>query len=436
MSGATYGGDEVNALVFDFGTSTTKAGFAGEDVPKAVFPTMLGCIPDNSSNNNADTMDTSDDNQQNIANKTKYVSGSTKLAFPRPGMELKSPLKDGLVHDWDLFEALVEHTYEHLNTDPKQHPLMRSECPWNTKELRVKEAELMFEKFDVPALFLCKSAVLTTFACGRSTALVVDGGAGSMSVTPVYDGFVLYNNIKRNNTAGDFLTDYYRNHLETKKKLDIVPIYKIKSKSAVGEGEPAKYIAKKLEGITHSYDSYMKNQVVCDFQKMVPRMSDRAYQEETLTSLPTTPYEFPNGYNDSFGIERYQGPEQLFNPHRFDKEPKPQQDKTLGVHELVKESLMSCDVDIHNNLWNSIILCGGATLTSGFVERLDAELRMTFAPHTKFKIVASNVNSERTFAPWVGGSILASLGSFQQMWVSKQEYDEIGPNVIHDKCKM
>eukprot|EP00040_Diaphanoeca_grandis_P032169 m.194469 g.194469 ORF g.194469 m.194469 type:complete len:435 (-) comp32530_c0_seq1:247-1551(-) len=434
MSGATYGGDEVNALVFDFGTHTTKAGFAGEDAPKAVFSTMLGCVPND---DGVQAMDT--DSSQAATSHKKYVSGSTKLAFPRSGMELKSPVNDGLIEDWDLFEALVEHTYDHLNTDSKDHPLMRSECPWNTKELREKEAELMFEKFDVPALFLCKSAVLTTFACGRSTALVVDGGANSMSVTPVYDGFVLYNNIKRNNIAGNFLTDYYRNYLEKDKNLDIVPVYKIKSKSAVGEGETAKFIAKKLQGITNSYDSFMKNEVVRDFQSIVPRISDRAYQEESLSSLPTTAYEFPNGYNSAFGLVRYQGPEHLFNPHKFDaasKESSSNKKVIPGVHELVRSSLMSCDVDIHNNLWNSIILSGGATLCSGFVERLDAELRMAFAPHTKFKIVASNVNSERVFAPWVGGSILASLGSFQQMWVSRQEYDEIGPNVVHDKCKM
>eukprot|EP00041_Stephanoeca_diplocostata_P021767 m.513680 g.513680 ORF g.513680 m.513680 type:complete len:485 (+) comp21906_c1_seq14:131-1585(+) len=483
MSGATYGGDEVGALVFDIGSHTTKVGYAGEDTPKAVFPTAVGCIrktkskSDTTSQKDGDTaMDVDDDKSEEP--EFEYIVGSNELSRHRPGMEIRSPLNsDGLVEDWTLMEKLIDYIYNKaLCADPKEHPLMISEIAWNTRNRRERLAELLFEKYNVPAIYMCKGPVLTAFASGRSTALVVEGGAASMAVTPVYDGYVLTNGIARSRYGGHALTRVFRDILEKQRKISIVPTFEIQSKSAVSEGEPAKFVRRKLDNTTDSFASHMIDDVVRDFEAHVARVSDRAFHEETLASLPMTMYEFPNGFNESFGVERYQGAEMLFNPKKFggarpsgsengtntstpasDGEVRVQMSVegedgddsdgedatmagvagvTLGVHELVRKSIHSCDIDIHASLLGQIIVAGGTTLINGFTERLESELNGVLQPQTRFKILSSGLGqkSDRMFAAWVGGSILASLGTFQQLWVSRMEYDQLGKAVMEKKC--
>lgn len=323
---------------------------------------------------------------------------------------------------------------------------------WNTKAKRETLTELLFEKYKVPALYLAKSAVLSAFASGRSTALVVDGGASSMSVTPVYDGYVLYDGIRRSSLAGDGLSDRFVDMLESKKGIPIVPHYRVKSKSAVGEAEPAVFVAREHPGLTDSFIKYSKRDVVLDFQSMAGRVASPSYNTDLLATLPTTSHEFPNGYHNSFGLERYDVSELLFDPQKAEQDEAAVQDAEMatgagggvgpvpegsrGVHHLIKESVDSCDIDIHNNMWTSIVLTGGTTLYDGFVDRLTSELaKPTHSPVTaKVKILQQMSGAQRQFSPWVGGSILASLGSFQQMWVSREEYEESGKGVVEKKC--
>lgn len=445
---SVFGGDEVGALVFDIGTHMTRAGFAGEDTPKAVFPSDVGCTAMEGGG-----MDV--DGGAAVPGAVEYSLGTNALKYPKPGMEVRSAFKDGLIEDWDLLEQLLDFTFERqLRANASDHPLMFSECPWNTKAKRETLTELLFEKYKVPALYLAKSAVLSAFASGRSTALVVDGGASSMSVTPVYDGYVLYDGIRRSPLAGHGLSDRFVDMLEKKKEIPIVPHYRVKSKSAVGEAEAAVFVAREHPGLTESFIKYSKRDVVLDFQSMAGRVASPSYNTDLLTTLPTTSHEFPNGYHDSFGLERYDVSELLFDPQKAERDAATAvQDAEMatgaggasggavpegsrGVHHLIRESVDSCDIDIHNNMWTSIVLTGGTTLYDGFVDRLTSELaKPTHSPvSAKVKILQQMNGAQRQFSPWVGGSILASLGSFQQMWVSREEYEESGKGVVEKKC--
>ena len=100
---------------------------------------------------------------------------------------------------------------------------------WNVRAKREKLTELMFEKYNIPAFFLCKSAVLTAFANGRSTGLVIDSGATQTSAVPVHDGYVLQQAIVKSPLAGDFITAQCRQMFE-EQNIEIVPPYLIASK--------------------------------------------------------------------------------------------------------------------------------------------------------------------------------------------------------------
>uniref|UniRef100_A0A2K5DHV3 Actin-like protein 6A n=1 Tax=Aotus nancymaae TaxID=37293 RepID=A0A2K5DHV3_AOTNA len=362
MSGGVYGGDEVGALVFDIGSYTVRAGYAGEDCPKVDFPTAIGMVVER---DDGSTLMEIDGDKGKQGGPTYYID-TNALRVPRENMEAISPLKNGMVEDWDSFQAILDHTYKmHVKSEASLHPVLMSEAPWNTRAKREKLTELMFEHYNIPAFFLCKTAVLTAFANGRSTGLILDSGATHTTAIPVHDGYVLQQGIVKSPLAGDFITMQCR-ELFQEMNIELVPPYMIASKEAVREGSPANWKRKeKLPQVTRSWHNYMCNCVIQDFQASVLQVSDSTYDE---------------------------------------------------------------------GLYGSVIVAGGNTLIQSFTDRLNRELSQKTPPSMRLKLIANNTTVERRFSSWIGGSILASLGTFQQMWISKQEYEEGGKQCVERKC--
>jgi actin-related protein len=304
-----------------------------------------------------------------------------------------------------------------------------SEPAWNPRNKREKLTEIFFEKFQVPAFFLAKTAVLAAFANGRSTGVVVDSGATHTSAIPVHDGYVLSQGIVKSPLGGDFITLQSRNYLE-ENGVEIVPPYMIAAKEVVWENEKAKYTKKpNLPEVQKSWHNYMVKTVVQDFQATVLQVSDTPFDEEQASSMPHIHYEFPNGYHQDFGVEKYRIPEPLFDPSGL----RGVGTTMLGAGHLVTTSVGMCDVDLRPALYGNVIVTGGNSLLNGFTDRLNRDLSIKTPPSMRLKLVAAN-GTERRFGSWIGGSILASLGSFQQLWISKQEYEESGKSQIERKC--
>ncbi|KAL2301300.1 hypothetical protein Nmel_011868 [Mimus melanotis] len=461
--------DEVGALVFDIGSYTVRAGYAGEDCPKVDFPTAIGVVLER---DNGSTLMEIDGDKGKQGGPTYYID-TNALRVPRENMEAISPLKNGMIEDWDSFQAILDHTYKmHIKSEASLHPVLMSEAPWNTRAKREKLTELMFEHYNIPAFFLCKTAVLTayliawhhfffkvritvfsliiltSFANGRSTGLILDSGATHTTAIPVHDGYVLQQGIVKSPLAGDFITMQCR-ELFQEMNIEIIPPYMIASKEAVREGSPANWKRKeKLPQVTRSWHNYMCNCVIQDFQASVLQVSDSTYDEQVAAQMPTVHYEFPNGYNCDFGAERLKIPEGLFDPSNV----KGLSGNTmLGVSHVVTTSVGMCDIDIRPGLYGSVIVAGGNTLIQSFTDRLNRELSQKTPPVTslvcvtldfgsfsvqsmRLKLIANNTTVERRFSSWIGGSILASLGTFQQMWISKQEYEEGGKQCVERKC--
>ncbi len=166
LSALTLPADEVNAIVLDIGTYQAKAGYAGEDAPKFSCPTQLGVAGSGQASHDAMDVD-----------QRQFKAGIGALETAVDGMEVVSPFKDGVLDDWEAVEALCEHLLKsqmRLNTE--EHAMMLAEPSYNTDSAREKMVELMFENYNVPAVFLTKNAVLSSFAMGKPTSLVVDMG--------------------------------------------------------------------------------------------------------------------------------------------------------------------------------------------------------------------------------------------------------------------
>ncbi|KAI9673988.1 MAG: NuA4 histone acetyltransferase subunit [Caeruleum heppii] len=462
-SNVEYGGDEIAALVLDPGYSCTRAGFAGEDVPKSVVPTYYGTL----------------DAGKDISEKT-YLFGDNSIHTPLPNLSIHNPMSsDGTVEDWDTATKLWEYaiTSRLTNTKPTnpatnglndssngeldtemegvqetekplaEHPILMGETGWNPAKAREKSIQIAMEDWGCPAFWLARNGVLAAFAAGKASALVIDVGASNVSVTPVHDGLILKKGVLRSPFAGNFVSQQLRlMFATTQPPVPLTPHYLVGSKTAVDAGCPSNATYRTFE--THPHESFRRLQeerVLTEFKESVVQVwggpgklssgQQGTTNEDVVKTWPGRPFEMPDGWNQVFGAERFRPAEGLFDAkmaYTDAENPAPQANQTIPA--MVQASLNAVDVDVRPHLLNNVVVTGGTSLLYGFTERLNSELTQMF-PGPRVRLSAPGNTAERKFGSWIGGSILGSLGTFHQMWISKKEWDEHGSSIIERRCK-
>ena len=193
----------------------------------------------------------------------------------------------------------------------------------------------------------------------------------------------------------------------------------------MGGRDVTDYLAKQLTEQGSYLTSTSEREICRDIKEKLGYVALNCEEEQKISkNYLEKSYQLPDGQMVTIGSERFRCAEGLFSPHLLGlQEP--------GLHQLVYKCIMSCDMDIRKSFYGNIIVSGGSTLFRGLPERLTKEI-IELAPATmKVKVISPPL---RKYSVWIGGSMLTSLSTFRSKWITKQQYDEYGPSVIHKYC--
>ncbi|KAK9075000.1 hypothetical protein SSX86_003319 [Deinandra increscens subsp. villosa] len=363
--------EDIRPLVFEIGSGSVKAGFAGEDHPRTVFPSIVG-----KSRHNV----VGGQNDAYVGDEAISAGGHLTLNYP---------IKHGFASNWEEVEKIWHHTYyKALRVSPQDHPVLFTEAPLNPILNR--------ESFDAPAIFIAMQAVLALYANDRTTGITLHSGDGVSHVVPIYEGYALPHAILRSDVAGREMTTYLMKILTERGYMF----------TTTADREIVRDMKEKLAYVALDYEQELED------------------AKSSSSSIVETDYELPDGQVVTIGAERFRCPEVMFKPHLVGKEAD-------GIHELIHNSIIKCHDEFWNSFYGSVVVSGGSTMFPGFADRLKKEVTALAPSGTDIEVVSP---PERKYSAWIGGSILASLSNFQRMWITKAEYDESGPSIVHKKC--
>ncbi|KAI1323528.1 chromatin remodeling and histone acetyltransferase complexes subunit putative [Xylariaceae sp. FL0255] len=455
-----YGGDEVSAIVLDAGYCHTRAGFAGEDVPKSVLPSFYGSLKSTNTDSTTTTY--------------RDLFGDEYI-IPRENLEIKNYMSrsESIVEDWDTATKIWEdmlirrlqpdqeiHPSKNGLNDPAdgegdvtmddaaenqekplaENPLLMTEAPWNTGKAREKAIEIAMENWGCPAFWLSRTPVLAAFAAGKASALVIDVGGANTSVTAIHDGMILKRSIQKSSIGGLWLSSQVKTMWENNDpRINITPSYLVESKTPVDAGAPAQAKIRTFPfEVTPSFRAYEDERLLTEYKESVvevwrgPGRYLNPGNEDLVRSQPGRVFEMPDGSNQMWREQRYRVSEGMWDENAA--LPTPDGGKVQTIPEMIRACLNAVDVDLRPNLLGNVVVTGGTSLLNGFNDRLNNEL-MAMHPGMKIKLHAAGLTTERRFGAWIGGSILASLGTFHQMWISRKEYEENGAGIVEKRCK-
>ncbi|XP_046434913.1 actin-related protein 2 isoform X2 [Neodiprion virginianus] len=382
-------------IVCDNGTGFVKCGYAGSNFPAHIFPSMVGRPIIRAVNKIGDI---------EVKDMPDLMVGDEASKL-RSMLEVSYPMENGIVRNWEDMCHVWDYTFgkEKMNINPKECKILLTEPPMNPTKNRAKMIEVMFEKYGFDGTYIAIQAVLTLYAQGLLSGVVVDSGDGVTHICPVYEEFALPHLTRRLDIAGRDITRYLI-------KLLLLRGYAFNHSA---DFETVRMMKEKLCYIGYNIET------------------------EQRLALETTvlvePYTLPDGRVIKVGGERFEAPEALFQPHLINVEGQ-------GIAELVFNTIQAADIDIRSELYKHIVLSGGSTMYPGLPSRLERELKQLYLERvlkndidklSKFKIRIEDPPRRKDMV-FIGGAVLAEvMKDRDSFWITREEYEEKGLGVLN-----
>ena len=364
--------EDYHNIIIDNGSYYIKAGLSGEEQPRTIFRSLIG-YPKNK------------DCEINFLVGCDAEAKSDRL-------NISYPIEYGAVKNWDEMEKIWKHTFiNELAIDPEGHNIMLTTLPFSPKEYNEKSIEIMFENFNVNGFYMEYPGALSLYCFGKVSGLSIDLGDMVSNFIPIIDGKYILYNITRFDIGGRDLTEFI-------KKLIIEKILKL---STNVQREIIKDIKEKA-----CYAAFVF--------------------EDELNFVDPFNYEMPDGEILTIKDQRIICAEALFKSSMIGKED-------FNISQICYDSIKKYDYKEQKDFYNSIVLSGGTSMFKGFPERLKREIK-NLAPESLKEEVNVIAFPERKCSAVIGGSIMSSLESFKDMWITKDEYEESGAAIIYKKC--
>jgi actin-related protein 3 len=401
------------AVVIDNGTGYTKMGYAGNCEPQYIIPTTIA-TGSTKGGEGLRSKEGVDDLDFYIGNKALENASTHQINYP---------IRHGLIENWDNMERMWQRCiFKYLRCEPEDHYMLLTEPPLNTPENREYTAEIMFETFNVPGLYIAVQAVLALAASWTSkdvsertlTGTVIDSGDGVTHVIPVAEGYVIGSCIKHIPLAGRDITQFVQKLMRDRGE-PIPPEDSLEVAKAVKEMHS--YVC---PDIVKEYGKYDAN----------PGKYFRTYENKHGKTKKR--------YRADIGFERFLGPEIFFNPEIFSS------DFLTPLPEVVDDAISHCPIDTRRGLYKNIVLSGGSTMFKDFGRRLQRDIKKRVDGRQKVQAAKQtgevkmsankldvNVISHQMqrFAVWFGGSMLSSTPEFHRVCHTKAQYEEEGPRI-------
>ena len=403
-------------LVCDIGTGYLKCGRAGNELPSSVVASIVGrpLIKTAKSSFALRSTDTTTNNKEQA--KMVYVGNEAKQS--QEFLHLSHPIENGIVKNWNDASLLLKEVFQEnganyafsLNNSATKaahstgRKVILTEAPMNPLKNREKLCQIMFEELKVDAVHFSTQAVLSLYARGMMSGVVVDVGDGVSHIIPVYEGTILSHLAKRLDIAGRDVTK----HLS---KLLFVHGYNV----------PAETEYSALQEMKERF---------CYLAMDVER--ERKLANETCVLTKT--FKLSSGQKIALNAERFLAPEILFQPQILDKE-------APGISESVFSVIQGADVDLRSEFYRSVVLSGGTTLIPGFSARLTGDLTRAYkervlkgrSESSKVKIKVNSAPG-REYSVYTGASVLADIMKDRDdFWLTREQWHELGPTACIER---
>lgn len=364
------------AVFMDSQAETLRAGFAADDGPRIVFPSIVGYPSVN--------------NRQLYGPYQKSFYCGNEAQERRNTLMISSPFSNGIVNNWDCMEMLWRHTFhDELHVSPEEHPVLLTYSSLAAGNQKEKTAEIMFETFKAPAVCLVTTAVLAMFASGRTTGFVVHTGKDTSKVVPIVNGKVLHHGVEPLNFTDSDLTEHLKQLLVHRSQLHAA----------------------------------ITNETIRDIKEKLCYLSMNFKHDMTVAGMNVDSFRLLDGSLMKLGTERFSCPEAIFHPPLMGSSAR-------GLHLSIFDSLMKSDLIHRRDLLTNIVLIGGVSKFPNIAERLHEEIARLLTP-LKISVTVPSTGSDLI---WAGASIASSMPSLQSMWINRAEYDDAGPSIVHRNC--